>query len=49
MRRHSRDELLRILCVHLYVDGVNAGKALEKKRLTLHYRFTRQAAKVPQP
>ena len=49
MRRYSRDKFLRILCVDFYIDGINACKAFEKKRFTLHYWFTRQASKVPQP
>ncbi len=46
---HRIDELGAGLVLHLDVDGVDAGKALEQQGLALHHRLGGQRAQIAQP
>ena len=46
---HGVDELLAGLVLHLDVDGVDAGEALEQQGLALHHRLGGQRPQIAQP
>ena len=43
------DEGLRRIRVHLDIEAVNIGEALEQQSLALHHRLARQSPEVPKP
>ena len=43
---HAIDDLVGVLGVHLEVDGIDVGKALEQDRLALHHGLRRERAAV---
>ena len=45
---HSLDDLFGIVAVHLDIENIDIGKALEQNRLALHDRLSGQRANVSQ-
>ena len=46
---HAIDELVDVFGIHLEVDAVDVGKALEQNRLAFHHRLRRQRAEIARP